>query len=130
MNKSISYCSSKFGNITNLENHLQIFANTNIEYSYELLLMSSHFGSYKANREGFKALYRKLSDKAWENAITIIKFITKRGSKMNFISSINEHSDVKVSYINIYLHYIQIYCLFFHIISDIHNYFFFAEKYF
>lgn len=63
---------------------LQAFVNANIETSFEFLLMSAHFGNYEANREGFKAYYRKISDKAWEDAIDVIKFITKRGGRMNF----------------------------------------------
>ncbi|KAG7210371.1 hypothetical protein KM043_011906 [Ampulex compressa] len=52
--------------------------------NFEFLLMSTHFGNYEANREGFKELYRKYSDKLWEDAIDVIKYITKRGGKMNF----------------------------------------------
>lgn len=63
---------------------LQAYANAHIESSFEYLLMSSHFGNYEANRDGFKGLYRKLSDNAWQKAIDMIQFITKRGGTMNF----------------------------------------------
>ena len=46
--------------------------------------MSTHFGNYESNRHGFQGLYKKLSDKAWEKAIDIIKYIAKRGGRMNF----------------------------------------------
>lgn len=46
--------------------------------------MSSYFGNFEAQREGFKELYRKLSDKTWSDAIDMIKYITRRGGKMNF----------------------------------------------
>lgn len=58
---------------------------SSIDKSYEFLLMSSHFGSYETNREGFKKLYRKLSDKTWEHAINMIKYIAQRGGTMNFM---------------------------------------------
>ncbi|XP_043495101.1 ferritin light chain, oocyte isoform [Polistes fuscatus] len=77
-------CNAVYGNIMELQTELQAYANAHIESSFELLLMSTHFGNYEANRDGFKGLYRKLSDKTWEDAINIIKFITKRGGKMNF----------------------------------------------
>lgn len=46
--------------------------------------MSTHFGNYESNRDGFKSLYRKLSDEAWEKSINAIKYITSRGGRMNF----------------------------------------------
>lgn len=77
-------CNAKYGGFDALQPDLQAYANAQVETSFEFLLMSTHFGNYEANREGFKGLYRKLSDKAWEDAIDVIKFITKRGGKMNF----------------------------------------------
>ena len=67
-----------------MQAELQAYVNAHVESSFEYLLMSTHFGNYEANREGFKGLYRKLSDSAWGKAIDIIKFITKRGGRMNF----------------------------------------------
>ncbi|XP_012270083.1 ferritin light chain [Orussus abietinus] len=80
----LANCNAKYGSFEALQADLQAYANAHIETSFEFLLMSAHFGNYEANREGFKHLYRKLSDKSWEDAIDVIKFITKRGGKMNF----------------------------------------------
>ncbi|EZA47605.1 ferritin heavy polypeptide-like 17 isoform X2 [Ooceraea biroi] len=80
----IPNCNAKYGAIDMLQADLQAYANANIESSFEFLLMSTHFGNYEAHREGFKGLYRKLSDKLWEDAIDLIKYITQRGGKMNF----------------------------------------------
>ncbi|KAI4500999.1 hypothetical protein M0802_003802 [Mischocyttarus mexicanus] len=90
-------CNAVYGNILELQPDLQAYANAHIESSYELLLMSTHFGNYEANRDGFKGLYRKLSDKKWQDTINIIKFITKRGGKMNFnqLPRIKGKTDVK-----------------------------------
>jgi len=77
-------CNAKYGNIDGLQVDLQAYVNANIESSFELLLMSMHFGNYETNRDGFKGLYRKLSDKLWKDAIDLIKYITQRGGKMNF----------------------------------------------
>lgn len=46
--------------------------------------MSTHFANYERNRPGFEKLFRHLSDEKWEDAIDIIKYITKRGGSMNF----------------------------------------------
>lgn len=80
----LANCNAKYGSFEALQAELQAYANAHIETSFEFLLMSTHFGNYEANREGFKGLYRKLSDENWERAIDIIKFITKRGGRMNF----------------------------------------------
>lgn len=77
-------CNAKYGAIDKLQVDLQSYATANIESSFEFLLMSSYFGNYENQREGFKGLYRKYSDKMWEDAIDIIKYIAKRGGRMNF----------------------------------------------
>jgi len=60
---------------------LQYFANVHVTRSFQFLLMSTYFGNYETNREGFSKLYKKLSDEMWHKAIDIIKYITKRGGK-------------------------------------------------
>ncbi|XP_011865371.1 PREDICTED: uncharacterized protein LOC105560674 isoform X1 [Vollenhovia emeryi] len=79
----MSNCNAKYGAIDTLQADLQAYANANIETSFEFLLMSTHFGNYEANREGFKGLYRKLSDELWEQAIDLMKYIAQRGGKMD-----------------------------------------------
>ncbi|XP_063974876.1 ferritin light chain isoform X2 [Diachasmimorpha longicaudata] len=80
----LTNCNAKYGSFEVLQPELQSYVSAYIETSFEYLLMSTHFGNYEANREGFKGLYRKLSDKNWNKAIDIIKYITKRGGRMNF----------------------------------------------
>ncbi|XP_076293519.1 ferritin 2 light chain [Lasioglossum baleicum] len=80
----IGSCSAMYGGIANAETSLQEFANANIHESFHLLMISSYFGNYEVNREGFKKLYRHYSDKLWEDAIDVMKYIAKRGGKMNF----------------------------------------------
>ncbi|KAK1117062.1 hypothetical protein K0M31_016988 [Melipona bicolor] len=84
----MSNCNAKYGYTK--KHHLvdlQSYANANIGISFEFLLMSSYFGNYEDQREGFKKLYRKFSDEMWEDAINTIKYITKRGGTMNFNES-------------------------------------------
>eukprot|EP01054_Gregarina_sp_Poly1_P006583 Gregarina_sp_Poly_1__6582@NODE_3530_length_1030_cov_8_632399_g2239_i0_p1_GENE_NODE_3530_length_1030_cov_8_632399_g2239_i0NODE_3530_length_1030_cov_8_632399_g2239_i0_p1_ORF_typecomplete_len222_score24_35Ferritin/PF00210_24/6_8e23_NODE_3530_length_1030_cov_8_632399_g2239_i0139804 len=77
-------CTAKYGGAHEVMFHLQSYANSHIARSFEYLLMSTHFGNYEKNREGFEKLFRKLSDTKWDNAIDLIKYITKRGGTMNF----------------------------------------------
>lgn len=77
-------CNSKTGHFLGEEKHLQNYAKDLIEKSYEYLLLSVNFGQFKNNRDGLKTYYRKLSDQAWEDAVDLIKYITKRGGKMEF----------------------------------------------
>lgn len=65
--------------------------------------MSTHFGNYEANREGFKGLYRKLSDKSWEDAIDLIKYIAQRGGTMDMNQLPRESATEIVSIIYLFL---------------------------
>ncbi|XP_012530099.1 uncharacterized protein LOC105833151 [Monomorium pharaonis] len=82
-NGLIPHCNAKYGHFDALQTDLREFASANVEKSFEFLLMSTHFGNYEANRDGFKGLYRKLSDKLWEDAIDLIKYIAQRGGTMD-----------------------------------------------
>ena len=77
-------CNARHGQIVKLQPSLQGYANYNLLTSFQYLLMSSHFGNYDAHREGFKALYRKLSDQSWEDTISILKYLGKRGGNADF----------------------------------------------
>lgn len=46
--------------------------------------MATHYGNYEKSREGFEKVFKDLSDSKWEEAIDLIKYITKRGGRMNF----------------------------------------------
>ncbi|XP_017794614.1 PREDICTED: uncharacterized protein LOC108576181 [Habropoda laboriosa] len=82
--KNLPNCSAKYGSIVAHLPILQSYANTNIAFSMDFLLMSSYFGNYEYQREGFQKLYRKYSDEMWEDAIDVIKYLAKRGGTMDF----------------------------------------------
>jgi len=81
---SLSNCNAKYGAIDRAVDHLQKYVTTHISRSFEYLLMSTHFANYEKNREGFEKLFRDMSDSTWEDAINLIKYISKRGGSMNF----------------------------------------------
>lgn len=99
----IPNCNAKYGAIDALQAELQAYANANIETSFEFLLMSTHFGNYEANRDGFKGLYRKLSDQSWEDGINVIKYIAQRGGRMNFNQLPRFKKNVYITYLYLIL---------------------------
>lgn len=57
---------------------------TNMYFVILLFQQSTHFKNYETQREGLGNLYKKYSDKTWEDAIELIKYVTKRGGSMDF----------------------------------------------
>ncbi|KAL0281216.1 UNVERIFIED_CONTAM: hypothetical protein PYX00_002271 [Menopon gallinae] len=80
----LANCHAKYGEINAVEFDLQSFVNKHITHSFQYLLLSSHFKNYEKSREGFTKLFKSLSDKTWNDAIDLIKYITKRGGRMDF----------------------------------------------
>jgi ferritin heavy chain len=91
-------CNSKFGGFSVNESPVVDFMHSNVVNNFQFLLMSSHFSTYVYNREGFSKLYRQMADQAWNDAIELIKYTTKRGGTVSFGSSFNQLkiSDEKV----------------------------------
>lgn len=70
---------AQFSAINHVRDDLQIFTNQQLEKSYDFLLLSFTFDKYELDRPGFEKLYRKISDKAWEDTVGLIKYQSKRG---------------------------------------------------
>ncbi|XP_055524220.1 soma ferritin-like [Wyeomyia smithii] len=70
---------AQFSAINHIREDLQTFTNQQLEKSYDFLLLSLTFDKYELDRPGFEKLYRKISDKAWEDTIGLIKYQSKRG---------------------------------------------------
>lgn len=81
---SLTNCNARYGAIEAVLPDLQKYVTTHITRSYEYLLMATHYANYEKNRVGFENLFHKLSDSTWEDAIDLIKYIGKRGGRMNF----------------------------------------------
>nr|WIM01374.1 ferritin 1 [Limnephilus flavicornis] len=80
----LANCNAQFSAFRGVSSDLHAYANSHIMQSYEYLLMATHFGNYQQNRDGFAKLFRKLSDDTWAKSIDLIKYITKRGGRMDF----------------------------------------------
>lgn len=79
-------CNATFSGFTHGLPLLQMYANDQLDASYDYLLMSAHYANYIKNRPGFEKQFRSLSDTAWQRTIGLIKYITKRGGAHSFNS--------------------------------------------
>lgn len=72
-------CNALFSSVAHVERDLEVFTNQQLEKSFDFLLLSYVFDQYKLDRPGFEKMYRKMSDKAWEDTQGLIKYRSKRG---------------------------------------------------
>lgn len=77
-------CTAKYSGFKHHEHRLQGYANLFLDKSFEYLLLGSNFNQYKKDRPGFRKIFTELSDNAWNSAIDVIKYITKRGGTHDF----------------------------------------------
>lgn len=71
---------SSFLGTKQITDNLRTFTSKMVDKSFKFLFMSSAFNKANMDRPGFEKLYRKFSDKAWEDAIDLIKYQNRRGS--------------------------------------------------
>jgi len=79
-------CNANYSGFAQNVQYLQAYANEHLQKSFDYLLLSANFGTHVKNRPGFEKQFRGLSDTAWNNAIGLIKHITKRGGAHDFYS--------------------------------------------
>lgn len=84
LTEELPLCNATFPGFLGKIPNLQTYTNLNIQNSFDYLLLSTHFASYKVNRPGFAKQFRELSNNAWNHAIGLIKHITKRGGAHDF----------------------------------------------
>lgn len=86
-------CNALFSSVSHVRNELDIFTNQQLEKSFDFLLLSFAFDKYILDRPGFEKLYRKISDKAWEDTQGLIKYRSKRGLvvELNGIQNVTDN---------------------------------------
>lgn len=62
-----------------------------LDKSFDFLLLSAVFDVYSLDRPGFEKLYRKTSDKAWEDTIELIKYQSRRGAYVQLGAGSSAH---------------------------------------
>lgn len=80
----VVHCNATYSGFNSHIHSLQGYANEQLAKSYDYLLLASNFGTHVKNRPGFEKQFLALSNKAWSNAIDLIKHITKRGGAHSF----------------------------------------------
>lgn len=75
----VNQFTAQFSSINHVQNDLQTFTNQQLDKSFDFLLLAFTFDKYDLDRPGFEKLYRKISDKAWEDTIDLVKYQSKRG---------------------------------------------------
>lgn len=82
-------CTAQFGRVFDMNTETQRLVEHQLKYSMEYLLMSSHFGEWNINRKGFQDYFSKLSDASWDDAVTLVQHLIKRGGKLQKSLSID-----------------------------------------
>lgn len=75
----VNQFTARFSGINHVQNDLQTFTNQQLDKSFDFLLLAFTFDKYDLDRPGFEKLYRKISDKAWEDTIALVKYQSRRG---------------------------------------------------
>lgn len=73
-------CTSRFSGFPHLQPDMNKYTKQMLDKSFDFLLLSAVFDVYSLDRPGFEKLYRKTSDKAWEDTIELIKYQSRRGA--------------------------------------------------
>ncbi|XP_055617027.1 soma ferritin-like [Toxorhynchites rutilus septentrionalis] len=89
-------CTSVFSGFPHVETNLRTYTKQMLDKSFDFLLLSSVFDHYKMDRPGFEKMYRKISDKAWEDTIDLIKYQSKRGASVTLDNATRKHDVSKL----------------------------------
>ncbi|XP_053668561.1 soma ferritin [Anopheles marshallii] len=76
-----------------VENDLKQYTSQLVHKSFNFLIMSSAFNKHDLDRPGFEKLYRKISDKAWEDAMELIKYQSRRGGFGHLVKPTNHETN-------------------------------------
>jgi len=80
-------CTAGFGafseaNKEEFASDIQDLVQNYLEISMKYLELANYFNEWNVNRKGFHSYYSKLSDEAWEDAVTIMQHMIKRGGSL------------------------------------------------
>jgi len=76
-------CSAQFGKFPSLNTDIEDLIQHHLDASMQFLTIGNHFGEWNINRKGFFEYFHKMSDAAWEDAISILQHMVKRGGKLS-----------------------------------------------
>uniref|UniRef100_T1E2B9 Ferritin n=1 Tax=Psorophora albipes TaxID=869069 RepID=T1E2B9_9DIPT len=73
-------CTSLFSGFPHVQSDLSKYTKQMLDKSFDFLLLSKVFDVHNMDRPGFEKLFRKTSDKAWDDTIELIKYQAQRGA--------------------------------------------------
>uniref|UniRef100_T1E2Y5 Ferritin n=1 Tax=Psorophora albipes TaxID=869069 RepID=T1E2Y5_9DIPT len=73
-------CTSLFSGFSHVQSDLSKYTKQMLDKSFHFLLLSKVFDVHDMDRPGFEKLFRKTSDKAWDDTIELIKYQAQRGA--------------------------------------------------
>uniref|UniRef100_T1DEY0 Putative ferritin light-chain-like n=1 Tax=Psorophora albipes TaxID=869069 RepID=T1DEY0_9DIPT len=80
----VTQFTAQYSAIAHVAQDLQSFTNQMLDKSWDFLLLSAVFNQYNLNRPGFEKLHRKVSDRAWDDCIETVKYLSQRGVSHSF----------------------------------------------
>nr|XP_019557293.2 uncharacterized protein LOC109426281 [Aedes albopictus] len=74
-------CTARFSGYKYMTAEIADLTTQLLDQSFDFLLLSTAFNQHFKDRPGFEKLYRNIADKAWSDAITLMKYQSKRGQR-------------------------------------------------
>lgn len=74
-------CTARFSGYAYVTTDIADLTTQLLDQSYDFLFLSTAFNQHNKDRPGFEKLYRNIADKAWADAIALMKYQSKRGHR-------------------------------------------------
>lgn len=72
-------CTARFSDYHHVTTDVTDLTAQLLDQSFEFLFLSAAFNQHLKDRPGFEKLYRNVADQAWADAMTLMKYQSKRG---------------------------------------------------
>lgn len=74
-------CTARFSGYKYVTSEIADLTTQLLDQSFDFLFLSTAFNQHFKDRPGFEKLYRNIADKAWSDAMTLMKYQSKRGQR-------------------------------------------------
>jgi len=90
-------CTALYGGYQNNQQNLAVLVKDHLQDSFKFLLMGTRFNRDDNNRVGLHSKLMGYSGEMWNDAIKLIKYMTKRGGNVNAIFQLENTTKFKLS---------------------------------
>ncbi|XP_062558881.1 ferritin light chain-like [Armigeres subalbatus] len=77
-------CTARFSGYRYVTSEISDLTTQLLDQSFDFLFLSTAFNQHIKNRPGFEKVYRKISDQAWSDTMSLMKYQSKRGQRASF----------------------------------------------